>query len=226
MKLISELLVEQVEYISEAKEDGSKDHYIHGIFLQAETPNRNGRIYPIGIMENAVNKYIESNIKQKRAYGELGHPAGPQINLDRVSHMITELKRDGSNFIGKARLTDTPMGNIAKGLLKSGANLGVSSRGLGSLKANKQGIMEVQDDFHLATAADIVADPSAPNAFVKGVMEGAEWVYDAATDNWYQEKLHETKKEIRRMSMDEIETNKFGIYESFIKSLSSKSNLI
>jgi hypothetical protein len=226
MKLISELIVEQVEYISEAKEDGSKDHYIHGIFLQAETPNRNGRIYPIGIMENAVNKYIESNIKQNRAYGELGHPTGPQINLDRVSHMITELKRDGSNFIGKARLTDTPMGNIAKGLLKSGANLGVSSRGLGSLKANKQGIMEVQDDFHLATAADIVADPSAPNAFVKGVMEGADWVYDAATDNWYQEKLDETKKEMRRMTMDEIETNKLAIYESFIKSLSSKTNLI
>lgn len=226
MKLISELLVEQVEYISEAKEDGTKDHYIHGIFLQAETPNRNGRIYPIGIMENAVNKYIESNINQKRAYGELGHPAGPQINLDRVSHMITELKRDGSNFIGKARLTDTPMGNIAKGLLKSGANLGVSSRGLGSLKPNKQGIMEVQDDFHLATAADIVADPSAPNAFVKGVMEGADWVYDASTDNWYQEALHQTKKRMGTMSMNEIETNKLGVYESFIKSLSVKTNLL
>lgn len=226
MKLISELLVEQVEYISEAKEDGTKDHYIHGIFLQAETPNRNGRIYPIGIMENAVNKYIESNINQKRAYGELGHPAGPQINLDRVSHMITELKRDGSNFIGKARLTDTPMGNIAKGLLKSGANLGVSSRGLGSLKPNKQGIMEVQDDFHLATAADIVADPSAPNAFVKGVMEGADWVYDASTDNWYQEALHQTKKQMRTMSMNEIETNKLSVYESFIKSLSVKTNLL
>jgi len=222
MKLISELLVEEVEYISEAREDGSKDHYIHGIFLQADVPNRNGRIYPLHIMENAVDKYIKTNIEQKRAYGELGHPAGPQINLDRVSHMITELKRDGSNYIGKAKLTDTPMGNIAKGLLKSGANLGVSSRGLGSLKPNKQGIMEVQDDFHLATAADIVADPSAPNAFVKGVMENAEWVYDAATGDWYQEKLHETKKQMRRMSMNEIETNKFGIYESFIKSLSSK----
>ncbi len=222
MKLISELLVEEVEYISEAREDGSKDHYIHGIFLQADVPNRNGRIYPLHIMENAVDKYIKTNIEQKRAYGELGHPAGPQINLDRVSHMITELKRDGSNYIGKAKLTDTPMGNIAKGLLKSGANLGVSSRGLGSLKPNKQGIMEVQDDFHLATAADIVADPSAPNAFVKGVMENAEWVYDASTGDWYQEKLHETKKQMRRMSMNEIETNKFGIYESFIKSLSSK----
>lgn len=222
MKLISELLVEEVEYISEAREDGSKDHYIHGIFLQADVPNRNGRIYPLHIMENAVDKYIKTNIEQKRAYGELGHPAGPQINLDRVSHMIVELKRDGSNYIGKAKLTDTPMGNIAKGLLKSGANLGVSSRGLGSLKPNKQGIMEVQDDFHLATAADIVADPSAPNAFVKGVMENAEWVYDASTGDWCQEKLHETKKQMRRMSMNEIETNKFGIYESFIKSLSSK----
>jgi hypothetical protein len=177
-------------------------------------------------MENAVQKYIENNINQSRAYGELGHPAGPQINLDRVSHMIVELRRDGSNFIGKARLTDTPMGNIAKGLLKSGANLGVSSRGLGSLKANKQGIMEVQDDFHIATAADIVADPSAPNAFVKGVMENAEWVYDASTDSWYQEKLHEARKFLKKMHMDEIEKNKIGIFESFVKSLSSKTNLL
>ena len=225
MKLITEL-TEEVEYLYEAKEDGSKDHYIHGIFMQADTPNRNGRIYSLPVLEAAVNKYIENNINQKRAYGELGHPAGPQINLDRVSHMITELKREGSNFMGKARLTDTPMGNIAKGLLKSGANLGVSSRGLGSLKPNKQGIMEVQDDFHLATAADIVADPSAPNAFVKGVMEGAEWVYDASTESWYQEKLYETRKEMKKMRMDEIEQGKFGIYESFLKSLSSKTNLI
>ena len=225
MKLFTEL-TEDIEYISEAKEDGSKDHYIHGIFMQAETPNRNGRIYPLSVMENAVQKYIENNINQSRAYGELGHPAGPQINLDRVSHMIVELRRDGSNFIGKARLVDTPMGNIAKGLLKSGANLGVSSRGLGSLKANKQGIMEVQDDFHIATAADIVADPSAPNAFVKGVMENAEWVYDASTDSWYQEKLHEARKFLKKMHMDEIEKNKIGIFESFVKSLSSKTNLL
>jgi hypothetical protein len=218
-------LTEEIEYITEAKEDGSKDHYIHGIFMQADKPNRNGRIYPLRIMEKAVQKYIESHIDQKRGYGELGHPSGPQINLDRVSHMVTELKRDGSNFIGKARLTDTPMGNIAKGLLKSGANLGVSSRGLGSLK-ERDGIMEVQDDFHLATAADIVADPSAPNAFVKGIMEGAEWVYDASSDSWYQEKLHESRKQMKRMRMDEMEQGKFGIYESFIKSLSAKSKLI
>jgi len=224
MLMITEL-TEEIEYITEAKEDGSKDHYIHGIFMQADKPNRNGRIYPLRIMEKAVQKYIESHIDQKRGYGELGHPSGPQINLDRVSHMVTELKRDGSNFIGKARLTDTPMGNIAKGLLKSGANLGVSSRGLGSLK-ERDGIMEVQDDFHLATAADIVADPSAPNAFVKGIMEGAEWVYDASSDSWYQEKLHESRKQMKRMRMDEIEQGKFGIYESFIKSLSAKSKLI
>jgi hypothetical protein len=224
MLMITEL-TEEIEYITEAKEDGSKDHYIHGIFMQADKPNRNGRIYPLRIMEKAVQKYIESHIDQKRGYGELGHPSGPQINLDRVSHMVTELKRDGSNFIGKARLTDTPMGNIAKGLLKSGANLGVSSRGLGSLK-ERDGIMEVQDDFHLATAADIVADPSAPNAFVKGIMENAEWVYDASSDSWYQEKLHESRKQMKRMRMDEMEQGKFGIYESFIKSLSAKSKLI
>jgi hypothetical protein len=224
MKLITEL-TEEVEYITEAREDGSKDHYIKGIFMQADQPNRNGRIYPLKIMDKAVEKYIQTHVDQKRAYGELGHPAGPQINLDRVSHIIVALTRDGSNFIGKARLTDTPMGSIAKGLLKSGANLGVSSRGLGSL-VEKNGIMEVQDDFRLATAADIVADPSAPNAFVKGVMEGAEWVYDAVNESWYQEKMHNTRKAMRKMRMDEIEENKFGIYESFIKSLSAKTKLI
>jgi hypothetical protein len=224
MKLITEL-TEEIEYITEAKEDGSKDHYIHGIFMQADQPNRNGRIYPLRVMEAAVNKYIETHINKDRGFGELNHPTGPQINLDRVSHMIVELKRDGSNFIGKARLTDTPMGNIAKGLLKSGANLGVSSRGLGSLK-ERNGIMEVQDDFHLATAADIVADPSAPNAFVKGVMEGAEWIYDASSDSWYQEKIYETKKTLRKMRMDDIEEDKLSIFEGFIKSLSSKSKLV
>lgn len=225
MKLITELM-EEHEYISEAREDGSKDHYIRGIFMQAEVPNRNGRLYRLPVMEAAVNKYVESHVKNKRAYGELGHPAGPQINLDRVSHIITELKQDGNNFIGKAKLTDTPMGNIAKGLLKSGANLGVSSRGMGSLKPNKNGIMEVQEDFHLATAADIVADPSAPKAFVKGVMENVDWVYDASSDSWYQERLHETRNNMHKMTMDEIEKSKFGIFESFIQGLSSKNNIV
>jgi hypothetical protein len=225
MKLITEL-TEEVSYITEAKEDGTKDHYIEGVFLQANKPNRNGRIYPTPVMDEAVSKYTDSHITNNRAYGELGHPEGPQINLDRVSHMITSLRKEGSNYIGKARLTDTPMGNIAKGLLKSGANLGVSSRGLGSLKANGSGLMEVQGDFKLATAADIVADPSAPDAYVRGVMENVDWVYDASTDTWYQEKLHEAKKGIRKMTMDEIERNKLGIFESFISKLSSKKTFL
>jgi len=218
MKLITEL-TEQVEYITEAKEDGTKTHYIEGIFLQAEKPNRNGRIYPMGVMEAAVSKYIDTHVNTNRAYGELGHPAGPQINLDRVSHLVTELKKVGTDYHGKAKITETPMGNIAKGLLQSGANLGVSSRGLGSLKENR-GIMEVQNDFRLATAADIVADPSAPDAFVKGVMENVDWVYDATKDVWYQEKLHETRSKLKRMTMNEIEQTRLGIFESFVHRLS------
>lgn len=225
MKLILEDSTE-FEFITEAKEDGSKDHYIHGIFLQADVKNRNGRMYPMPIMEREVERYMNDVVKNNRAYGELGHPAGPQINLDRVSHMITELKKNGNNFIGKAKLTDTPMGNIAKGLLKSGANLGVSSRGMGSLKPNKLGIMEVQEDFRLATAADIVADPSAPDAFVKGIMENVDWLYDSVKDTWIEQKLHETRKIMKKMSMDEIEQTKFGIFESYMKSLSSKNNLL
>ena len=225
MKLILEESA-NFEFITEAKEDGSKDHYIHGIFLQADVKNRNGRVYPMPIMEREVDRYMNEVVKNNRAYGELGHPAGPQINLDRVSHMITELKKDGNNFIGKARLTDTPMGNIAKGLLKSGANFGVSSRGMGSLKPNKLGIMEVQEDFRLATAADIVADPSAPDAFVKGIMENVDWIYDPVKDTWMEQRLHETKRSIGKMSMDDIERNKFGIFESYMKSLASKNNLL
>lgn len=226
MKLITEAKFEDVEYITEARENGDKDHYIHGIFLQAEVPNRNGRIYRLPIMVAAVNRYIEDHVNTKRGYGELGHPAGPQINLDRVSHLITQLKQDGNNFIGKAKLTDTPMGNIAKGLLKSGSNLGVSSRGMGSLEPNQQGIMVVQADFHLATAADIVADPSAPNAFVKGIMENVEWVYDPVKNTWHEERLHEMKKSLRKMSMNQIEQNQLGIFESYIKSLASKIRVI
>jgi hypothetical protein len=224
MKLITEL-TEEICYLEEAREDGSKNYYIEGIFLQANKPNRNGRIYPTNVMDSAVHKYNESHVQNNRAYGELGHPDGPQINLDRVSHIITSLRKEGDNYIGKAKLADTPMGDIARGLLKSGANLGVSSRGLGSLKPNKQGIMEVQTDFKLATAADIVADPSAPDAFVKGVMENVDWVYDASTDSWYEEMLHETKAALRKMKMDDIERSKLGIFEGFIESLSKKNSL-
>jgi hypothetical protein len=217
MKLIREE-VEHVQFVSEAKESGEKQHFIEGIFLQANRKNRNGRIYPINVMEKEVNRYMQEVVTNNRAYGELGHPAGPSINLDRVSHIITELRRDGDNFIGKAKLTNTPMGNIAKGLLESGANLGVSSRGLGTLK-EKNGIMEVQDDFHLATAADIVADPSAPDAFVKGIMEGVDWILDPVKGTWHEEKLDNMKKAMDKMTMEQLEANKLAIFENYISSL-------
>jgi len=227
MKLFTEL-VEDVKYITEANEKtGKKDMYIEGIFLQAELQNRNGRMYPIEVLEKEVSRYVRETVDKGRAYGELGHPSGPSINLDRVSHIITELKRDGNepNFLGRARLTDTPMGNIARGLLESGANLGVSSRGMGSLKES-QGVMVVQSDYRIATAADIVADPSAPNAFVKGIMENVDWVYDPVKDTWYQEKLHETKKILKELSMDDIERTKLGIFENFMHKISSKTIII
>ena len=224
MKLITEL-VEQVEYITEAKESGEKQHYIQGIFLQADRKNRNGRIYEMSVLEPEVNRYIADVVKHNRAYGELGHPEGPAINLDRVSHIITELKRDGSNFIGKAKLTNTPMGNIARGLLESGASLGVSSRALGSLHPDhKTGAMMVQPDLRLATAADIVADPSAPDAFVKGIMENVDWVYDSVKDTWREEKLELIKKEIHNMSKREIEEQKLAIFENYVSSLAFKIN--
>jgi len=218
MRLFTELN-EEVSYLSEVKENGEKEHFIEGVFLQANKKNRNGRIYPIKVMEREVHRYINEVMAHNRAYGELGHPQGPQINLDRVSHIITELKRDGDNFVGKAKLTDTPMGNIAKGLLLSGAGLGVSSRGLGTLKPTKDGIMEVQDDFRLATAADIVADPSAPDAYVKGIMENVEFVYDTVKGTWLEQKLEDEKKEIRTLSIAQIEEQKLARFNRFINSL-------
>jgi len=224
MKLIAEQIVD-VQYISEAKENGEKEHFIKGIFLQAEQKNRNGRIYRKPILEKELDRYVRENVSNNRAYGELGHPQGPSINLDRVSHMITELKWSGNDVIGKAKITETPMGNIVKGLLKSGANLGVSSRGMGSL-VEKNGIMEVQDDFHLATAADIVADPSAPNAFVQGIMENVDWVYDEKNGIWIQETAEKIKTQLKKMKMDEIEANKFAVFENFINSISQGKRLI
>ena len=225
MKLITELF-EDVEYLSEAKESGEKEHYIHGIFLQSNIKNRNGRIYPEEVMDKEVARYIKEVVDTKRAYGELGHPAGPQINLDRVSHIITELKKDGPNYIGKAKLTETPMGNIAKGLLKSGAKLGVSSRGMGSLKPMKEGVMEVQSDYKIATAADIVADPSAPSAFVEGIMEGVEWIYDPVKGTWQEEQLHIIKQEVHQLSKAQLEEQKLAIFENYLASLASKSKLL
>ena len=174
VKLFSEA-VEEVEYITEAKENGGKNYKIKGIFLQADIKNRNGRVYPMEVLEKEVGRYNKKFINEKRAYGELGHPDGPTVNLERVSHMVTELYPDGKNFIGEAKIMETPMGKIVKSLMDEGGKLGVSSRGMGSLD-QKNGANYVRDDFYLATAADIVADPSAPNAFVEGIMEGKEWV--------------------------------------------------
>ena len=176
VKLFSEA-VENVEFITEAKENGGKNYKIRGIFMQADVKNRNGRVYPLDILEKEVTKYNKNFIRENRAFGELGHPEGPTVNLERVSHMITELHPDGKNFIGEAKIMDTPMGKIVKNLMDEGAKLGVSSRGMGSLDS-KNGANYVRDDFYLATAADIVADPSAPNAFVEGIMEGKEWIWN------------------------------------------------
>lgn len=225
MKLITEL-TEEIQYISEANEKtGKKDMYIEGIFLQAEIQNRNGRKYPINVLENEVNRYRREVISHNRAYGELGHPSGPSINLDRVSHIITELKRDGNNFTGKAKITETPMGNIARGIMESGGQLGVSSRAMGSLKESG-GVMVVQNDLKLSTAADIVADPSAPDAFVKGIMENVEWFYDEANGVWLQEKVESTKKSIHKLSSKKLEEQKLAIFEGFLTSLASKNKLI
>ena len=176
MKLISET-VEDINYLIEDDESGKKNYRIRGPFLQAEIKNRNGRIYPMNILEKEVGRYNKEYIQKNRAFGELGHPDGPTVNLERVSHMITNLTADGTNFIGEAKIMDTPYGKIVKNLIDEGAKLGVSSRGMGSLVPSR-GAQVVKDDFYLATAADIVADPSAPNAFVEGIMEGKEWVWD------------------------------------------------
>jgi len=175
LKLISEA-VQDVEFITEAKEDGKKAYKIRGVFMQSDVKNRNGRIYPSEILAKEVANYDKAFIKENRAFGELGHPDGPTVNLERVSHMITSLKQEGKDFIGEAKIMSTPMGTIVKNLMDEGAKLGVSSRGMGSLE-QRNGANYVKDDFYLATAGDIVADPSAPNAFVEGVMEGKEWVW-------------------------------------------------
>jgi hypothetical protein len=221
MKLFTEL-VEDVQLISEAKESGGKDYYIEGVFLQGNIKNRNGRWYPVEVLETEVKRYVKEVVDKNRAFGELGHPSGPSINLDRVSHIITELKRDGSNFIGKARISKTPMGEIARGIMESGGQLGVSSRAMGSLK-EERGVMVVQNDLRLSTAADIVADPSAPDAFVNGIMEGVEWLYDPAKGTWLEQKLLDTKKAIHNMSKSKLEEQKMAILEDYIASLAVKN---
>lgn len=215
MKLITEV-TEDIQYLSEEK-NGKRHLYIEGVFLQSNITNRNNRSYPKEIMRKEVDRYRTEQIDKKRAMGELGHPEGPTLNLDRVSHMITSLKEDGDNWIGKAKILDTPMGNIVKNLMDEGAQLGVSSRGLGSLK-EKNGINEVQDDFVLSTAADIVADPSAPDAFVRGIMENKEWMM--VNGVWTEREMEVTQQIINKSSSRELEEQKLAVFSSFLDRLS------
>jgi Prohead core protein serine protease len=214
MKLIKEI-TETVSYITE-ETDGKKCLYIAGPFLVAETVNRNKRMYKEDTMRKEVNRYTEEYINKNRAYGELGHPDTPSINLDRVSHMIVGLRQEGNVWMGKAKILETPMGNIAKNLIEGGGQLGVSSRGMGSV-VSKNGINIVQDDFYLATAADIVADPSAPGAFVQGIMEGKEWML--VNGVWTEQDYDNARKQIRQVSQKDIEKVSLRIFENFIKNL-------
>jgi hypothetical protein len=216
MKLICEVNEQDVEYITEAKENGQKDYKIKGVFMQGEIKNRNGRVYPMQVLDEQVKKYTENYVNQNRAYGELGHPSGPTINLERVSHMITDLTKEGNNYIGEAKIMDTPYGKIVKNLMDEGAKLGVSSRGMGSLKQNGNSQV-VQKDYHLATAADIVADPSAPDAFVEGIMEGKEWVWDNGVLREAQ--VNEYKEEINKTSKADLEGAKLKIFADFLSKL-------
>ena len=219
MKLITET-VQDVKYLTEKKEDGGKAYYIEGPFLQTEIANKNGRMYSKPIMEREVQRYIREYVNTKRAFGELGHPDGPGINLDRVSHMIVGLKEDGNNYIGKAKImTETPMGRIVKNLIDEGAQLGVSSRGMGSLKLNKEGVNEVQDDFYLATAGDIVADPSAPDAFVRGIMEGKEW--SLVEGRWMEREIDQARKFIKGTSSANLQEAQIQLFQEFMRRLSN-----
>ena len=212
MKLIREV-TESVNLLTEAK-NGKKEYFIEGIFLQSQIKNRNGRMYPEQVMDKEVARYMKEQVEQNRAYGELGHPDTPSINLDRVSHLIVSLKKEGTNYVGKAKILETPMGQIARGLLDGGANLGVSSRALGSLKSNNEGVQIVQDDFMLSTAADIVADPSAPDAYVRGIMESKEWVF---VDGKFVEKhIEEVKNTIRKTSSRHLEEAKNRAFQDFL----------
>lgn len=216
MKLITEE-IEQVEFIVESK-NGKKSLYIEGVFLQGNIKNRNGRMYPMETLRREVSRYNENNVLAGRALGELGHPDGPTVNLDRVSHKIVSLKESGSNFIGKAKILSTPMGKIAESLISEGVKLGVSSRGIGSLRMTKEGVNVVGDDFMLATAADIVADPSAPDAFVEGIMEGKEWIWDGGV---LREKYAENAKKKINTLVDQgiLEEYKLSLFNDFLKSI-------
>ena len=214
MKLITET-IENIEVLKEER-NGKKDYKIRGVFMQADIKNRNGRIYPVGTLAKEVKRYNEQFINKKRAFGELGHPDGPTVNLERVSHMITSLKPEGKNFIGEAKIMDTPYGKIVKNLIDEGAQLGVSSRGMGSLQSGSQGNV-VGKDFYLATAADIVADPSAPDAFVEGIMEGKEWVWDNGVLKSME--VEKYKEEIEKTKRAELAEKKASIFKDFLNKI-------
>jgi len=226
MKLITEIN-ESCEVITEAQEGGKKNYFIEGIFMQGDVKNRNGRIYPAGTLEKEMKRYQTEFIEPKRALGELGHPDGPTINGDRVSHLITDMRRDGSDFYGKAKILGTPMGEIVKSLLDEGVKIGVSTRGLGSVR-EKNGVMEVQNDFHLATV-DIVTDPSAPNAFVNGIMENREYYYDIASATWrpqqvaevIEEIVEEVEKKVNKVVRKIDEETATRMFDAFVRSLRS-----
>ena len=215
MKLIREEIETAKVTITEGK-NGKKNHFIEGVFLQGEIKNRNGRMYPISTLQREAVNYNKKYIEKGRALGELGHPDGPTINLDRVSHLITSLKQEGNNYVGKARLLDTPMGNIAKNLIDEGVKLGVSSRGLGTIR-ERDGVKVVMDDFMLATAADIVADPSAPDAFVNGIMEGKEWIYNNGSVQ--EQTVEQIKKRIDNAALNQMEEVKLSAFNQFLQQL-------
>ena len=216
MRLIVELS-EDIQYITESKENGGKDHFLTGPFIIGDVKNRNGRIYPLPILEPEVERYMNEMVSTGRALGECGHPSSPSINLERVSHRITELNKNKNVFEGKALITSTPMGNILKGLIESGAKIGVSTRGLGSL-IEKNGAMEVQNDFRLS-AIDAVSDPSGPNCWVEGIMEGVEYFYDPIRNTWKEERVNNIKSEIKQMSKNEIEEKALGLFENYLSIL-------
>ena len=217
MKLIREDLNDTRLIVEDKGLGKPKQYFIEGIFLQSNIVNRNKRMYSEHVMDREVARYMKECVQQNRAYGELGHPENPSINLDRVSHLIVDLRKEGTNYIGRAKILETPMGNIARGLLEGGANLGVSSRAMGSLKMNNEGINVVQDDFMLSTAADIVADPSAPDAYVRGIMESKEWVF--VDGKFVEQNIEETQKFIKRASSKQLQEAKILAFQNFLSKI-------
>ena len=214
MKLFRELN-EEIQFIEESS---GKDAYIEGVFLQSDIRNRNGRIYPKNVLVKEVTRYVNDKVSKMSAYGELGHPDGPVINLNNASHLIVSLTEDGSNFIGKAKLLPTPAGNIVRGIMSAGGRIGVSSRAMGSLVPRDDGAMEVQDDLRLSTAADVVSDPSAPDAYIRGIMENVEWFFDGT--EWHKERVDNLKKQLKETKVLQLtEQQKIKIFERFVKGL-------